>query len=122
MRLTIDAIPLLFRSAGVKNYLYHWIDHLRRQPAAPEIRLFPWLGDLPPLDHQAPLAGPRGNLPAIGCVLRLESPATRHGRAAGSRRRHFSQRQAAASAAPHPAHRYLARFHLLAVSRDASAR
>ena len=67
MRLTIDAIPLLFRSAGVKNYLYHWIHHLRRQPAAPDIRLFPWLGDLPPLDHQAPLAGP------VGTFLRLGS-------------------------------------------------
>lgn len=67
MRLTIDAIPLLFRSAGVKNYLYHWIHHLRRQPNAPDIRLFPWLGQLPPLDHEAPLAGP------VGTFLRLGS-------------------------------------------------
>ena len=29
MRVVIDAVPLLIRSAGVKNYLYHWIDHLR---------------------------------------------------------------------------------------------
>ena len=25
MRISIDAIPLLVRSAGVKNYLFHWI-------------------------------------------------------------------------------------------------
>ena len=30
MRIFIDAIPLLVRSAGVKNYLFHWIVHLRR--------------------------------------------------------------------------------------------
>ena len=28
--MVIDAVPLLIRSAGVKNYLYHWIEHLRR--------------------------------------------------------------------------------------------
>jgi len=32
MRITIDALPLLFRSAGVKNYLYYWIQHLQREP------------------------------------------------------------------------------------------
>jgi glycosyltransferase involved in cell wall biosynthesis len=53
MRLTIDATSLLLRSAGVKSYTYHWIDHLRRQ-ARPgeEIRAFPLLGDLPELDHE----------------------------------------------------------------------
>ena len=30
MRVVIDATPLLVRSAGVKNYLYHWILHMRR--------------------------------------------------------------------------------------------
>src|ERR1035438_10200367 len=30
MRVVIDATPLLVRSAGVKNYLYHWILHRRR--------------------------------------------------------------------------------------------
>ncbi len=54
MRLSIDALPLLVRSAGVKNYLYHWIAHLgRAAPADLSIHLFPWLGRLGPLDHQA---------------------------------------------------------------------
>jgi alpha-1,3-rhamnosyl/mannosyltransferase len=53
MRITIDATSLLLRSAGVKNYTYHWIEHLRRQAGAgEEIRAFPLLGDLPTLDHE----------------------------------------------------------------------
>ncbi|HEY4362603.1 MAG TPA: glycosyltransferase family 1 protein [Bryobacteraceae bacterium] len=54
MRITIDATSLLVRSAGVKNYTYHWLDYLRRH-AAPgeEIRAFPLLGDLKSLDHEA---------------------------------------------------------------------
>lgn len=63
MRLVIDAMPLLVRSAGVKNYLYHWIEHLGRArvphgSADVSIGLFPWLGRLGPLDHQASQVGP----------------------------------------------------------------
>lgn len=52
MRISVDAMPLLVRSAGVKNYLYHWITHLRE--AAPEARidLFPWLGPIDRLNHE----------------------------------------------------------------------
>jgi len=58
MRLAIDALPLLVRSAGVKNYLYHWIAHLRRAgPADLSIDLFPWLGKLGPLDHERSQVG-----------------------------------------------------------------
>jgi len=58
MRLVIDALPLLVRSAGVKNYLYHWIAHLRRAaPADMSIGLFPWLGEPGPLDHETSQAG-----------------------------------------------------------------
>jgi len=50
MRVAIDAIPLLIRSAGVKNYLYYWIRYLR-ELAADEIRTVPdfaWR----PLEHE----------------------------------------------------------------------
>jgi len=58
MRLSIDAMPLLVRSAGVKNYLYHWIAHLARAaPPGVSIELFPWLGTPGPLDHQASQVG-----------------------------------------------------------------
>ena len=59
MRLLIDAMPLLVRSAGVKNYLYHWIAHLERAaPAGVSVDLFPWLGRPGPLNHEASQVGP----------------------------------------------------------------
>jgi glycosyltransferase involved in cell wall biosynthesis len=57
MRVVIDALPLLVRSAGVKNYLYYWIRHLRQSAGAETIRTFPELGELGPLTHQRSVAG-----------------------------------------------------------------
>src|ERR1017187_4902533 len=61
MRVAIDAVPLLIRSAGVKNYLYHWIEHLRRAAGAPSgseaVATFPALGDFGPLRHNRSIAG-----------------------------------------------------------------
>jgi glycosyltransferase involved in cell wall biosynthesis len=62
MRILIDAIPLLVRSAGVKNYLFHWILHLRRLLGDEQVRLFPFLDRLPDLDHQGSIADPPGTL------------------------------------------------------------
>jgi alpha-1,3-rhamnosyl/mannosyltransferase len=62
MRVVIDAVPLLIRSAGVKNYLYHWIGSLRRAAGAlcgPDtIATFPALKRLGRLTHNASMAGP----------------------------------------------------------------
>jgi hypothetical protein len=58
MRVVIDALPLLIRSDGVKNYLYYWIAHRRRAAGSGTIGTFPALGDLGPLRHQASVAGP----------------------------------------------------------------
>ena len=58
MRVAIDAVPLLVRSAGVKNYLYHWIAHLRAAAGADAIRTFPALARLGPLAHHRSIAGP----------------------------------------------------------------
>jgi alpha-1,3-rhamnosyl/mannosyltransferase len=57
MRVVIDAVPLLVRSAGVKNYLYYWIEHLRRAAGRDTIRTFPDLPELGPLTHQRSVAG-----------------------------------------------------------------
>ncbi len=57
MRIAIDALPLLVRSAGVKNYLYHWLTHLRRAAAPGTIRTLPRFGELGPLNHDASLSG-----------------------------------------------------------------
>jgi glycosyltransferase involved in cell wall biosynthesis len=62
MRILIDAIPLLVRSAGVKNYLFHWIVHLRRLLGPDQVRLFPFLDGLPELDHEGSVADPPGTL------------------------------------------------------------
>jgi glycosyltransferase involved in cell wall biosynthesis len=57
MRVAIDATPLLVRSAGVKNYLYHWIRHLRQLAGPDVIRTLPPLNPLPPLTHERSIAG-----------------------------------------------------------------
>jgi len=53
MRAVIDAVPLLIRSAGVKNYLYHWIESLRRAAGCEAIRTFPEIEGFAPLRHDA---------------------------------------------------------------------
>ena len=57
MRVVIDAVPLLIRSAGVKNYLYHWIAHLRRCAGSQVIGTFPKLEHPGPLAHDRSVAG-----------------------------------------------------------------
>jgi alpha-1,3-rhamnosyl/mannosyltransferase len=57
VKLLVDATPLLIRSAGVKNYLYHWIAALRRSAPAGSVRTFPALAEGGLLDHEASVAG-----------------------------------------------------------------
>jgi alpha-1,3-rhamnosyl/mannosyltransferase len=58
MRVTVDVVPLLVRSAGVKNYLYYWTRHLRQEARGVEVRLFPFMGEPRLLDHQDSVASP----------------------------------------------------------------
>jgi alpha-1,3-rhamnosyl/mannosyltransferase len=58
MRVVIDATPLLVRSAGVKNYLYHWILHLRRQAGGAAVGTFPPMRRVRALTHEASVADP----------------------------------------------------------------
>jgi len=71
MRITIDAVPLLVRSAGVKNYLFYWISQLRRLLGEERVSLFPYLGRLPGLDHEVSIAGPLGTLARQGLLYAL---------------------------------------------------
>src|SRR5579871_7043957 len=57
VRVVIDAAPLLIRSAGVKSYLYYWIDALRRAAGDHTVRTCPDLGALGPLNHEASVGG-----------------------------------------------------------------
>jgi glycosyltransferase involved in cell wall biosynthesis len=43
MRVSIDATPLLLRSAGVKTYVYYWTRNLQRLAGNHRLRLFPYL-------------------------------------------------------------------------------
>jgi len=68
MRVVIDAVPLLIRSAGVKNYLYYWIGHLRHLAGSVSIGTFPPLGELGPLTHEASVAGAARTFCGLGAL------------------------------------------------------
>ncbi|HVT92458.1 MAG TPA: glycosyltransferase family 1 protein [Bryobacteraceae bacterium] len=74
MRLGIDAYPLLLRSAGVKNYLFHWIDHLLRAPGGHRIEAFPWLTKRGPLVHDGSTLSPWATHPRIALLFFLNLP------------------------------------------------
>lgn len=74
MRVTIDATSALLRSAGVKNYTYHWVHHLRRQAQGDEIRAFPYLRDFGGLNHEASIIPAWGTLPRLALVASVNLP------------------------------------------------
>lgn len=43
IRVSIDATPLLLRSAGVKTYVYYWTRHLLQMAGENSLELFPYL-------------------------------------------------------------------------------
>lgn len=54
MRIQVDATTLLMESAGVKNYLYHWLQFLKLEARRRDDRVTtypPGLGSLAELDH-----------------------------------------------------------------------
>jgi glycosyltransferase involved in cell wall biosynthesis len=57
MRISIDATPLLLRSAGVKNYVYHWIRHMRALSGDGAIFTFPVAGPFRELNHERSILG-----------------------------------------------------------------
>src|SRR5450759_4573376 len=68
MRVVIDATPLLVRSAGVKNYLYHWSLHLRRAAGGAAIGTFPRMDRVRALTHEASVAGPLRTFSGLGAL------------------------------------------------------
>src|SRR3954454_3097201 len=44
MRVSIDATPLLLRSAGVKTYVFHWVRALAAARGPHSLELFPFIG------------------------------------------------------------------------------
>jgi glycosyltransferase involved in cell wall biosynthesis len=69
MRISIDATPLLLRSAGVKNYVYHWIRSLRAAAGGREIETFPVTQRPGALDHERSQASA---LATVAGIVRLQ--------------------------------------------------
>ena len=68
MRVVIDAAPLLIRSAGVKSYLYYWIEALRRAAGNDTIGTCPDLGRFGPLNHEGSVAGRSATLRGLASL------------------------------------------------------
>ena len=68
MKVLIDALPLLVRSAGVKNYLYHWIAALRRLAPDGAIATFPSIAPDRALHHDRSVAGPLRTVAGLGAL------------------------------------------------------
>jgi alpha-1,3-rhamnosyl/mannosyltransferase len=66
MRLIIDATSTLVRSAGVKNYIWHWVRHLRQQGA--DIGAFPFLRDFGKLDHEGSAVSRPGTMARFALI------------------------------------------------------
>ena len=58
MRILIDATSVLLRSAGIKTYTYHWIQHLWQQAGNEQILTFPRLANLGALNHERSILTP----------------------------------------------------------------
>lgn len=71
MRLCVDVSPVLMRSAGVKNYLYYWVKALQARAGQDELRLFPFLGTLPELDHNASVLPLAATVPRLGYLFSM---------------------------------------------------
>src|SRR5271167_3485332 len=66
MRIIVDATSALVRSAGVKNYVWHWVRHLRAQGA--DIGAFPFLNDLGGLDHETSALSRPATMARLGLI------------------------------------------------------
>jgi glycosyltransferase involved in cell wall biosynthesis len=68
MRILIDATPVLLRSAGVKTYTYHWIQHLCQQARNEQILTFPRFSSLAALNHEGSMLSPARSWRHLGLL------------------------------------------------------
>jgi glycosyltransferase involved in cell wall biosynthesis len=68
MRILIDATSLLLRSAGIKTYTYHWIQHLWQQAGNEQILTFPRIEKLPVLNHERSILSPAQTYPRLALL------------------------------------------------------
>lgn len=69
MRISVDASPLLLRSAGVKNYLYHWIAALQARSGAHEVMPYPFIHNIGELTHEQSVMSLFSTAPRIACLF-----------------------------------------------------
>lgn len=74
MRVRIDATSLLLRSAGIKSYNYHWIEHLRANAGSDEILPFPYLDRIGGLDHEVSVLPAWQTYPRLALLYFLNIP------------------------------------------------
>src|SRR4051794_26253326 len=72
MRVSIDATPLLLRSAGVKTYVYHWTRHLLATAGSHRLSLYPFI------DTEALAAGCNHEVSILPVVPTLARVAVLH--------------------------------------------
>lgn len=68
MRIVIDGTSLLGTSAGVKNYVYYWIQHLQQAAEPRSIEIFPWIGQLGNLNHRHSLFSRTGTISRLAAI------------------------------------------------------
>ena len=69
MRILIDATPLLLRSAGVKTYTYHWIQHLCQEARNEQILTLPRFNRLDALNHERSMLAPAQTYRQLGLLF-----------------------------------------------------
>ena len=69
MRISVDASPLLLRSAGVKNYLYHWIHALQRGSNGHSVAAYPFIDNVGELTHESSVMSLLHTAPRIAWLL-----------------------------------------------------
>ncbi|MEO8127314.1 MAG: glycosyltransferase family 1 protein [Bryobacteraceae bacterium] len=74
MRICVDATSLLLRSAGVKNYVYHWIRAMQRDAPEHNIIAFPMLDAAGELNHEASTLSLLQTLPRIALLHLMNLP------------------------------------------------
>lgn len=68
LRVCIDAIPLLLRSAGVKTYVYYWTQALRDLAGPESVHLFPFLDQIGDCVHERSVIGPGGTIARLALL------------------------------------------------------
>ena len=68
VRVCIDATPLLLRSAGVKTYVYYWIQALRKQLGDASVGVFPPIGAPGACVHDRSVTTPLRTLAGLACL------------------------------------------------------